>query len=52
MSYQAEELQEDEVIEEQDAVGEQRPPHVAQRFRLVDACGEKHLRISEAAFTG
>lgn len=49
MSYQAEELQEDEVIQEEDAVGKQRPPHVAQRLRLVDTCREKHLCISEAA---
>lgn len=41
MSYQAEELQEDEVIQEEDAVGKQCPPHVAQRLRLVDTCGEK-----------
>lgn len=52
MSYQAEELQEDEVIQEEDAVGKQCPPHVAQRLRLVDTCGEKNLCISEAAFTG
>lgn len=52
MSYQAEELQEDEVIQEEDAIGKQRPPHVAQRLRLVDTCGEKHFGISEAASTG
>lgn len=35
--YQAKELQEDEVIEEHDAVGQQRPPHVPHRFRLIGA---------------
>lgn len=45
-SHQAKELQEDEVIEEQRAVGKQRPPHVPQRFRLVHACREKHLYVS------
>lgn len=37
LSRQAKYLQEEEVIEEQDAVGEQRPPHVPQRLRLVHA---------------
>lgn len=32
---QAKDLQEDEVVEEQDAVGEQRPPHVPQRLGPV-----------------
>lgn len=40
-SYQAKKLQEDEVIDKQDAVGEQRPPHVTQRLGLVNACGEE-----------
>lgn len=38
LAYQAKGLQENEVIEEENAGGEQRPPHVSQRFRLVDAC--------------
>ena len=42
-SYQAKALQEDEVIEEEDAGGEQRPPHVPQRFRLVHSCREKQF---------
>lgn len=45
-SYQAKKLQEEEVIYEQDAVGKQRPPHVTQRFGLVNACGEETL-VSE-----
>jgi len=42
-SYQAEDLQEEEVVEEQDAGGEQRPPHVPQRLRLVHTCREKRF---------
>lgn len=34
-SYQAKELQEDEMIEEHDAIRQQRPPHVPHRLRLV-----------------
>lgn len=45
-SYQAKKLQEEEVIDEQDAVGKQGPPHVTQRFGLVNACGEETL-VSE-----
>lgn len=37
LSHQAKELQEEEVIEEQDAGGEQCPPHVPQRLGLVHA---------------
>lgn len=47
-SYQAKKLQEDEVINKQDAVGKQRPPHVTQRLGLVNACGEETL-VSDAA---
>lgn len=42
LSYQAEQLQEHKVIEEQDASGEQCPPHVPQRLRFVHTCREKH----------
>lgn len=45
-SYQAKKLQEDEVIDEQDAVGKERPPHVTQGLGLVNACGEETL-VSE-----
>lgn len=45
-SYQAKKLQEGEVIDEQDAVGKQRPPHVTQGLGLVNACGEETL-VSE-----
>lgn len=37
LSYQAKELQEDEMIEEHDAIWQQRPPHVPHRFRLIGA---------------
>lgn len=35
LSYQTKDLQEDEVIEEEDPGGEERPPHVTQRLGLV-----------------
>lgn len=35
LSHQAKKLQEDEMIEEHDAIGQQRPPHVPHRFRLI-----------------
>lgn len=35
LSRQAQNLQEEEVVEEQDASGEQCPPHVSQRLRFV-----------------
>lgn len=40
-SYQTQTLQEGEVIEEEGAIGEERPPHVPQRLRLVHTCTEK-----------
>lgn len=43
LSYQAKELQEDEVIEEHDAIWQQRPPHVPHRFRLIDTCKARHV---------
>ena len=41
VSYQAQALQEKEVIEKQDASGEECPPHVPQRLWLVHACREE-----------
>ena len=41
VSYQAQALQEQEVIEKQDASGEECPPHVPQRLWLVHACREE-----------
>lgn len=42
LSHHAKELQEDEVIEEHDAIWQQRPPHVSHRFRLIDTCNARH----------
>lgn len=41
-SYQAKNLQEEEVVEKQDTSGEQRPPHVSQRLGLVCTCKHSH----------
>lgn len=41
-SYQAKNLQEEEVVEKQDASGEQRPPHVSQGLGLVCTCKQSH----------
>lgn len=35
LSYQAKDLQENEMIEEHDAIRQQRPPHVPHRLRLI-----------------
>lgn len=40
-SYQAKDLQEEEVVEEEDAGGENGPPHVPERLRLVNTCKEE-----------
>lgn len=46
-SYQAKDLQEEEMVEEQDASGKQRPPHVSQRLRLVHTCKKKKLHVKK-----